>query len=307
MPICDAQCFINGNCIVPGKCECQKGWRGNNCQECAANCANNGYCSNDNPTKCICPPGWAGLTCQIRMKPLCFKNTCKNGGTCNSTRVAVNSNNPEIFQCVCPKDFGGNDCSIKVNLKFNKTCFQMDGCSNLPCGRHGVCTIINDFNFICKCNNGFSGKYCTEIDNLPTTISTTASTPISHHIDQQLAIHNIFMALLVGISFMAFLSFCLFKVKKFGKKNRRQNLTNSDILPPPPSYNMISPKIINSMENAIKIDISPSKIFPTNCETLKNKAYCIDISKINALTKNLQCHNNRWRHSLKSKIFFTFK
>lgn len=113
--ICDSECSLNGECVSPGKCECKKGWMGANCQQCVTNCLNNGYCAPDNPNKCNCPSGWAGRNCQIRMKPLCFKSTCKNGGRCNNTRIAVDSINFEQFQCVCPIEFGGNDCSIKVN------------------------------------------------------------------------------------------------------------------------------------------------------------------------------------------------
>lgn len=130
--------------------------------------------------------------------------------------------------------------------------------------------------------------------------SKTATTLIPNRIDQQLATHNIFMALLVGICFMAFVSFCLFKLRKlfFNKKKNLPQLNNF-LCQPPPSYSIISPKMPHNllMENAIKIDLltSPSKIYPT-----KNDLYNVDLSNdgLSSLTPNLPCNSNRWRRSL---------
>lgn len=149
-----------------------------------------------------------------------------------------------------------------------------------------------------------------------TTIETTTNIPIS----QQLATHNIFMALLVGICFMAFLSFCLFHLRKlFYDKNNCQQQQSShqqqnnelfdtkilsdsifDVDNLLPTYNnimLITPK--NSPQKGRfergttpKINIEIGKIFPINKQLKEN--YHVNIPKISAIQR---CNSNRWRGS----------
>ena len=59
-PDCSVKCSFHGYCATDGKCICDAGWTGTNCnvQTCIAKCVN-GFCSNATRL-CVCDSGFSG-------------------------------------------------------------------------------------------------------------------------------------------------------------------------------------------------------------------------------------------------------
>eukprot|EP01080_Neovahlkampfia_damariscottae_P010539 gene10539-3059_t len=111
-------CSSNGICKLNNKCECNKGYYGNECEfmECFNQtdnrCSSNGNCTK--PNICECKRGYAGLICS---NIICFNesnplNTCSSKGNCTK---------PDT--CECKDGFIGKNCEIelKVSKLFNST------------------------------------------------------------------------------------------------------------------------------------------------------------------------------------------
>ncbi|XP_036356081.1 neurogenic locus notch homolog protein 1-like isoform X3 [Octopus sinensis] len=140
---CYPPCQNGGICNTNTRmCNCRHGFVGPDCSrrdDCALNpniCQNGGRCQlvNDQIT-CACINGFYGDRCQF---PSLCSPKCQNGGTCNvNTRI-----------CDCPPGFGGRDCS------------RRDPCASKPCLNNGQCIVQNDFDYICACRQGWSGKNC---------------------------------------------------------------------------------------------------------------------------------------------------
>jgi len=66
------QCHFHGVCIEPGKCQCQSGYKGDECElnDCpdVNQCSNNGVCVSTNV--CLCNKGWDGPRCDLSIREL---------------------------------------------------------------------------------------------------------------------------------------------------------------------------------------------------------------------------------------------
>lgn len=64
-PDCSVKCSFHGYCATDGKCICDAGWTGTNCnvQTCIAKCVN-GFCSNATRL-CVCDSGFFGTSCNV--------------------------------------------------------------------------------------------------------------------------------------------------------------------------------------------------------------------------------------------------
>lgn len=65
------------------------------------------------------------------------------------------------FSCKCPQGYTGEYCEIKPN-----------SCLSNPCQNGGTCQTFGSLDYICVCQDKFSGVNCTEGSSLFTTRST---------------------------------------------------------------------------------------------------------------------------------------
>jgi hypothetical protein len=101
-------------------------------------------------TFCQCDQGWSGRYCTIQHTCMCSSD---------SLCIGISANNRSI--CVCPMNKFGPRC-----LLVDPIC-QIN--NNLTCQNRGQCIsnydyIASDQNFICICQNGFSGDRCEIAD-----------------------------------------------------------------------------------------------------------------------------------------------
>uniref|UniRef100_A0A3P8VWT3 Platelet endothelial aggregation receptor 1 n=2 Tax=Cynoglossus semilaevis TaxID=244447 RepID=A0A3P8VWT3_CYNSE len=155
VPRCTKEC-VHGRCIAPDHCQCEKGWRGDDCssacddthwgpgcrQQCK--CENGALCD---PIKgaCQCLPGFIGRYCE-EMCPAgtfgmgCLQRCkCGTGGACAKT----------TGECVCRDGFTGTFCEKSCPRKCQARC---------PCQNGGICRGKG----ICDCPPGWTGAVCTE-------------------------------------------------------------------------------------------------------------------------------------------------
>merc|ERR1711871_812211 len=160
---CAKNCSFHGECTAKGKCKCDEGFDGDDCESemNSAKCSNKGTFtitkvdeSEKEEGTCQCLPGFAGDTCEEKV---CEKDCSGHGDCYNGT-------------CKCDHLFTGKICEIalcKNNCSkhgecFNGTCrcapkYEGKDCSELrcQCGQHGRCD-----NFECVCEQGWTGKKC---------------------------------------------------------------------------------------------------------------------------------------------------
>lgn len=91
-------------------------------------CGQSGYCKN---RQCVCHEGWTGAECTERT---CLSG-CVEHGTCHNGT------------CVCTKGWNGESCLLT-------------GCLN-NCHDNGECKIAPTGEWVCQCNHGFRGQYCS--------------------------------------------------------------------------------------------------------------------------------------------------
>ncbi|XP_076272322.1 integrin beta-nu-like isoform X1 [Rhynchophorus ferrugineus] len=135
-----------------GKCVCNKGWKGDRCnEECldsVAGCIERGttnFCSGKGDCvcgKCECSEPYEGTYCEYECPTDDYGRKCGDRGTCiNGT-------------CTCNLDYSGYAC----------TCHEStDRCkfgSDVICQRNGVCECNK-----CNCYTGYSGTYCERENN----------------------------------------------------------------------------------------------------------------------------------------------
>ncbi|CAF1030862.1 unnamed protein product, partial [Brachionus calyciflorus] len=113
----------------------------------------------------LCP-----YTCGL-CKPLrCSQvsSICQNGGTCVS---AIVPNTAQFgFTCSCMTGFSGDICQTK------------NPCLPNPCQNNGICTIVGDTTYVCRCTSNFDGDNCSLTRNgslIRTTVSTRTPTSTS--------------------------------------------------------------------------------------------------------------------------------
>jgi tenascin len=146
---CPHDCNRRGKCFL-GFCYCEAQYWGVDCanavcpgSECwidlpsqqttCRHCSNRGSCDNG---VCRCMDNFDGPNCEVLLCP----NNCWNHGTC-VTNLETNIN-----RCECTPPFGGIDCKLPQ-------------CKN-DCMNRGVCL----FSGKCKCNGGFTGTDCGQVD-----------------------------------------------------------------------------------------------------------------------------------------------
>uniref|UniRef100_A0A3Q4MCK2 Platelet endothelial aggregation receptor 1 n=1 Tax=Neolamprologus brichardi TaxID=32507 RepID=A0A3Q4MCK2_NEOBR len=121
VPRCTKEC-VHGRCVAPDRCQCEGGWRGDDCSsDCddkhwGANCKQQCKCENGalcDPVKgsCRCPPGFNGRYCE---------ESCPR----------------------CPEGSYGQDCKGVCDCANGARCYNIDGA--------------------CLCEPGFSGPHCRD-------------------------------------------------------------------------------------------------------------------------------------------------
>jgi hypothetical protein len=178
------ECAEHGLCVAPGRCECAKGWTGENCAQptCSGlstldgGCGQHGACMA--PEQCSCSEGWSNKggnsKCDI---PSCSQ-PCAHGGKCIG---------PDL--CSCPVQWAGRSCTLPrcAGLTtFEGACSQNGRCSSpekctcnagwagdrcaVPlcngykpgddavCSAHGICNAPES----CSCSPGWTGKDCSK-------------------------------------------------------------------------------------------------------------------------------------------------
>ncbi|KAI3383429.1 hypothetical protein SNEBB_005763 [Seison nebaliae] len=128
------------------RCLCQTLFTGLNCEVKKEICGTNNPCihgrcvdTTDN-YYCVCNAGYTGKICEMDINE-CESQPCRNGGSCE--------NGINRFSCNCPLYYGGIYCDVRS-----------DACQTNPCENGGRCQLIDMYNYMCICLDGFSGKNC---------------------------------------------------------------------------------------------------------------------------------------------------
>uniref|UniRef100_A0A3B3USG0 Platelet endothelial aggregation receptor 1 n=1 Tax=Poecilia latipinna TaxID=48699 RepID=A0A3B3USG0_9TELE len=149
VPHCSKEC-VHGRCVAPNRCQCEKGWRGDDCSSSDASCLPaclTPQCALEAAASylplCLCPSAcddrhW-GPDCQKECK-------CENGALCDPVRGV----------CQCPPGFIGRLCEDSCPAgTFGKGCQQRCKCGNGgSCNKGAICTE--------QCPEGRFGKNCSE-------------------------------------------------------------------------------------------------------------------------------------------------
>uniref|UniRef100_A0A3B4TSE5 Platelet endothelial aggregation receptor 1 n=1 Tax=Seriola dumerili TaxID=41447 RepID=A0A3B4TSE5_SERDU len=155
VPRCTKEC-VHGRCVAPDHCQCEGGWRGDDCssacddkhwdsscnQQCK--CENGALCD---PVKgaCQCLPGFIGRYCEESCPAGTFgkgclqRCKCGTGGSCDKA----------TGECICRDGFTGTFCEKACPRKCQARC---------PCQNGGICRGKG----ICACPPGWTGAVCTE-------------------------------------------------------------------------------------------------------------------------------------------------
>ncbi|XP_071962629.1 uncharacterized protein [Antedon mediterranea] len=143
-PVCD-EC-VHGYCTAPNQCECQAGWKGEQCDECITHpSCDNGFCYT--AFQCICKTGWRGVFCNFDATFCTENNPCRHGGICEHT------DNGSGYQCNCPTGTTGSHCEI---LEADNSC---------QCENGATCRFVDDGVQVCDCPTGYFGSMCENYDN----------------------------------------------------------------------------------------------------------------------------------------------
>lgn len=189
---CHDFCLNGATCTVTPNgteaCICQKGFYGNNCQNCdELSCENQGVCVRDANGRagCQCPEYYRGHRCEnsvcegfcsghgqctIRLgSPQCecdvgfwgkqcqsdsCTDYCMNGGTCTI-------NNANMMTCQCTPTFSGLRCEHEECTSFD--CTTNDPCDQMQCKNDGRCHAIGG-KAICNCTIQWNGRFCEVSD-----------------------------------------------------------------------------------------------------------------------------------------------
>ncbi|XP_061683568.1 protein jagged-2 [Syngnathoides biaculeatus] len=127
------------------QCECQKGFRGRNCDivehACVLSpCVNGATCVEDSAGfSCVCAEGWTGKTCADVVRQ-CDRSPCGRGATCQEA--------PGGYRCLCPSGWSGRTCQLDTDECEMNICIHARSCRNLIGG------------YLCDCLPGWAGPNC---------------------------------------------------------------------------------------------------------------------------------------------------
>ncbi|KAI2655154.1 Platelet endothelial aggregation receptor 1 [Labeo rohita] len=168
VPRCTKEC-VHGRCVAPDRCQCESGWRGEDCsslsdprtlQLCpehvmpntgvqaagsAVSAKTGGVCDVIKGS-CQCPAGYTGEHCQDPCTSKSYGQgclqqcQCGTGGFCNKT----------TGECVCRDGFTGTLCE--------EPCIRSRCSARCPCQNGGICQGRG----VCLCPPGWMGAVCTE-------------------------------------------------------------------------------------------------------------------------------------------------
>ena len=149
-------------------------WQGVACDEksCPSDlperiCSGHGHCQSDKGGECNCEDGWRSNDCSLRACP----NECSGYGTCSSGVCKCDDSHtgPDCLQPICPKQCAGHGtCSKDNNDVPVCTCeapYTGAACDELECPEKcngkGVCE-HQDLSGTpkCTCQEGFTGETC---------------------------------------------------------------------------------------------------------------------------------------------------
>ena len=159
---CDEECSLHGNCSN-GTCSCAVGWRGDVCSKkgCPGrelDCSGKGVCLISSG-QCVCYNGWKGTGCETPDCP--GTPDCNNVGICDGSvdpPVCINCTNGTMgTACNQPCLYGSEDMSRR-GICICDSCYEGFSCDIL-CDGNGIC-----LNSTCKCDQGWKGKFCKDVD-----------------------------------------------------------------------------------------------------------------------------------------------
>ncbi|KAM6967651.1 uncharacterized protein pear1 [Aplochiton taeniatus] len=156
VPRCTKEC-VHGRCVAPDRCQCEGGWRGEDCSSacddkhwgpgCVQKCkCENGALCNPVSGSCQCPPGYIGRLCEDPCPAGTFGKgclqmcRCGTGGSCDKL----------TGECHCREGFTGTFCEESC---IKKRCRPRCSCQN-----GGICQGKG----FCACPPGWTGTVCTE-------------------------------------------------------------------------------------------------------------------------------------------------
>ncbi|XP_075255755.1 uncharacterized protein LOC142348331 isoform X2 [Convolutriloba macropyga] len=163
IPVCLDGC-VHGECVNPDECQCQDGFRGDDCSSscdigyfgsgCGSVCeCENGADCDPVSGECTCTSGYIGDKCDTECSEWTHGMGCVLECLCyrNNTQICDN----EDGRCTCKSGYQGALCEIRCPA--NET---GSGCGQkCPCQNSGVC-LAEDKG--CQCTAGYTGDVCAD-------------------------------------------------------------------------------------------------------------------------------------------------
>uniref|UniRef100_A0A673N8I9 Platelet endothelial aggregation receptor 1-like n=1 Tax=Sinocyclocheilus rhinocerous TaxID=307959 RepID=A0A673N8I9_9TELE len=160
VPRCTKEC-VHGRCVAPDRCQCESGWRGEDCSSCrfGPNCAKECLCHNGghcDPEKgqCQCDAGYTGERCNEECPVGTYGEDCKGVCDCANGARCYNIHGG----CLCEPGFKGPRCDHRM---------CPDGTYGMHCEHRCLCNSQNTLSCHplkgeCTCQPGWAGLYCNE-------------------------------------------------------------------------------------------------------------------------------------------------
>jgi hypothetical protein len=144
------------------------------CASAGLDCGDHGQCSTASGTaRCECDPGWAGATCSecapghhpdgqggCVLDDSCQPNSCNGHGQCDDSSGQV--------VCDCDEAYSGDHCELCAagyqDDDADGTCLPDCASAGLDCGDHGQCSTASG-TAACVCDTGYTGQGCHLCDD----------------------------------------------------------------------------------------------------------------------------------------------